>query len=95
MSALEDPEQHAEESEALWNERQELREMKDGYALRFSGTMDYAERLLDFVRRERQCCPFLTFEIVFEPECRGIWICLRGDERVKAYLSNEFSAYST
>lgn len=95
LSALEDPKQHERDSESLWNERQELREMKDGYALRFPGSMDYAERLLDFVRRERRCCPFLTFQIIFEPEGRRIWLFLGGDERVQAYLSNQFEKCAT
>lgn len=91
LSALEDPERHERESEALWDEREELRQVRGGVAIRFPGSMDYAERILAFIRRERRCCPFLTFELVFEPEDRGIWLAMTGDERVEKYLSVQFA----
>lgn len=92
MTALSDPDRHAQESEALLSEREDERKLAGGYALRFPGTMEYAERALDFVGRERQCCPFLTFEIVFEPEQRGVWLYMGGDETVEAYLEREFES---
>lgn len=92
LSALGDPEEHSRRSEALFAEREDVQEIGGGYAFRYPGTMDYAERILGFVNRERQCCPFLTFEIVFEPEGRGIWLYLGGGERVEAYLRRQFKA---
>lgn len=95
VSALEDPEKHARHAEALFSERKEMRKLDSGYALRFPGTMDYAERILNFVSRERQCCPFLTFEIAFEPEGRGVWLYFGGDAQVASYLTNAFEAHWT
>ncbi|MFB6098745.1 MAG: hypothetical protein ABEK84_06485, partial [Salinibacter sp.] len=79
LSAIDDREQHKTHAEALFAERQETRAVPGGVALRFPGTMDFAERILDFVRGERQCCPFLTFELIFEPEERGLWLLLGGN----------------
>ena len=87
LSVLDDPEEHHRHSETLFAERQELRQIDGGIALRYPGTIEYAERLLGFISRERQCCPFLTFKLVFEPEDRGLWLCFGGDERVEAYLA--------
>lgn len=92
MSALSDPEGHANASEALFMEREDERKVGGGYAFRFPGTIEYAERALEFVRRERQCCPFLTFEIAFEPEGEGVWLYMGGDETVEAYLEREFES---
>lgn len=90
FSALDDPDHHAEHVEALFGEREEVREVPGGLAVRFPGEIRYAERLLDFIRRERQCCPFLTFGITIEPEGRGTWLYMGGDERVAEYISTEF-----
>lgn len=92
LSVLDDPKEHDRRSNALFGDREELRRIKGGYALRYPGTMDYAKRILDFIRHERQCCPFLTFEIAFEPEGRGIWLYFGGDERVETYLTHQFEA---
>lgn len=92
LSVLEDPERHKTRSEALFADREEIREVSGGIAIRFSGTMDSAERVLDFVRRERQCCPFLTFEVVFEPEARGVWLVLGGDEEVASYIQGQLAS---
>lgn len=92
MTALSDPERHAEASETLFMEREAERKVAGGYAFKFPGTMDYAERALAFVSRERQCCPFLTFEIAFEPEGEGVWLYMGGDETVEAYLEREFES---
>lgn len=90
LSVLDAPEEHERVSGELFEEKLALRKVEGGYALRYPGTMDYAERLLGFVGRERQCCPFLTFEIAFEPEGRGIWLYLGGDEQVERYLDEQF-----
>ncbi len=91
-SALDDPERHKSNTEALFAERKDTRTVSDGVALQFPGTMDYAERILRFIRKERQCCPFLTFELIVEPEARGLWLVLGGDEQSTAYIQNQFDA---
>jgi len=93
LSVLDDPEHHKAETESLFAEREDTRAVPSGVALRFPGTMDYAERLLTFIRGERQCCPFLTFEMIFEPEERGLWLVLGGDEQATSYIQNQFEAH--
>lgn len=90
LSVLDDPERHKRRAKALFTDRQEVSEVSGGVALRFPGTMEYAERALDFVRRERQCCPFLTFSVTFEPEQRGVWLFLGGDEQAATYIQEQF-----
>lgn len=64
----------------LFRARQEVRELPDGYAVRFPGEQVWAERLLAFIVAERECCPFFAFELRFEPGLGPIWLHLRGPE---------------
>ena len=89
-SVLDDPERHKQQFEALFEEREEVRTVSGGLAVRFPGATCYAERALDFIRRERRCCPFLTFQIAIEPEERGVWLYMGGDERVEDYITSAF-----
>jgi hypothetical protein len=81
----------AERGEAvdeLFKEVEQVRELADGYAFRFSGTAAMASRLLAFTLVERSCCPFFTFELVFEPNEGPIWVRLRGAEGVKEFVAS-------
>jgi len=83
------------ETASLFADCEETRVVSDGVALRFPGTMNYAERLLTFIGRERQCCPFLTFELIVEPEDRGFWLVMGGDHAAANYIQNQFEAHWT
>ncbi len=41
---------------------------------------------MDLIHAERQCCSFLTFELLFEPDHGPIWLRVRGSEEVKSFL---------
>jgi len=42
--------------------------IESGYRLEFPNTSDIANALLDFIRFERQCCPFVDFGLGLPPE---------------------------
>jgi len=69
---------------------EEVRELPDGYALRFPGTDEWLRRLAEFVAAERRCCPFFAFTLQFEPDHGPIWLSLRGPEGVKEIVASEF-----
>ena len=69
---------------------EETRELPDGYAFRFPGDDPWPERIQAFVLAERRCCPFFTFELVFEPGQGPIWLRLRGAEGTKAFVEEMF-----
>lgn len=71
---------------------QEIRELPDGYALRLPGERSWFEKLAGFIAYERDCCRFLTFELVFEPDGGPIWLHIRGPEGVKEFIQSEVSA---
>ena len=67
-----------------------VEELPDGYAYRFPADAAWTARVLDFVAAERQCCPFFTFELVFEPHGQALWLRLRGSAVIKAFVRDTF-----
>ncbi len=78
----------AEIAHTLVSGRQEVRDLPDGYALRFPGDETWAARLLAFITGERACCPFFTFELIFEPQQGPLWLHLRGPEGTKELVAD-------
>jgi hypothetical protein len=72
----------------IFSSVQERRELPDGYAYRFDPDEDIAATLLEFIMFERQCCPFFTFDLRFEPDRGPIWLTLRGPEGTKEFLAS-------
>src|SRR5947209_4222232 len=72
----------------LFAQAQAIRELSDGYSLRFPDDGELALRLLTFVTEERGCCPFFTFEMRFEPGNGPIWLSIRGLEGVKELVKD-------
>ena len=70
---------------------EEIVELPDGYAYRVASTDGPLESLLEFIAAERRCCPFLTFEIAFEPHGGPLWLRMRGSPRVNAFIAEAFN----
>jgi hypothetical protein len=71
---------------------EEVAELPDGYGYRFSDDGSQLESLLEFIAAERRCCPFLTFELAFEPYSGPLWLRLRGSPQVKAFVAEAFNS---
>jgi len=65
---------------------QEVHELPDGYALRFPGDPTWLDTLAEFIRFERECCPFFTFELRCEPQHGPLWLGLRGPEGINEFV---------
>ena len=74
--------------------QQEIQEMQDGYALRFPSEKIWAARLLSFISSERECCPFFTSALVFEPQMGPIWLQISGPEGTKEMLGDLFRPHA-
>src|SRR5947209_4324192 len=77
-----------EEVGDLFQAVEQVSELADGYAFRFPGSAADTQRLLEFTLSERSCCPFFTFELVFEPQQGPIWLRLRGSAAVKEFVAD-------
>lgn len=82
----EDRGRRADEIAGLLSGRQEVRQLHNGYALRFPGEEPWATRLLAFILGERACCPFFTFELLFEPEHGPLWLHICGPAGTEEFV---------
>jgi hypothetical protein len=70
---------------------QEIRELPDGYAFRFTANEQTLMMLSEFISRERLCCPFFTFELIAEAGERPFWLKLRGEDGIKQFITAELN----
>ena len=76
--------------EQLFNSRQGVRELPDGYALQLPADDDTLLLATRFITLERHCCPFFDFALEVEREGGPLWLRLSGREGAKAVLRTEF-----
>ena len=68
----------------------ESKEFEDGYGFRFAPEARWLQALTEIILLERECCTFLQFAIVAEPNDGPIWFEVRGSKKVKSFLKNQF-----
>ena len=68
----------------------ESRELDDGYALSFPSSTESLNELTTLVDLERQCCPFLKFQITVEANSGPVWLEITGPDGTKDFLKNTF-----
>lgn len=73
----------------IFKDLEQVDELPDGYSFCFPGGEEVAARLLEFIAFERKCCPFMTFELVFESGQDQIQLRLRGPEGAKEFIRDE------
>jgi hypothetical protein len=61
-------------------------EVPDGYAFRIPGENRWLALVADLIIAERECCPFLTFELTAEPKMGALTIRITGPEGTKEFL---------
>jgi hypothetical protein len=70
--------------------RLETIELEAGYAYRFPSGGNWIADLAQLISFERECCPFLTFNLRLEPANGPIWLELTGPEGAKEFLRSLF-----
>jgi hypothetical protein len=73
----------------LARRRQEARWLSEGVALRYSSELRTLALLGEFIQLERQCCPFLRFQLTVEPGGGPIWLELTGPAGTREFLAHE------
>jgi hypothetical protein len=61
-------------------------ELPDGYAFRMPGDQKGIEVAADLIVAERECCPFLAFELVAEPNRGPVIVRVTGPAGTKDFL---------
>jgi hypothetical protein len=62
-------------------------ETPDGFALRLDDEAALLQDAVEWIRLERLCCPFLRFELRFDPDAGPLWLHLGGGAGVKEFLA--------
>jgi hypothetical protein len=73
----------------LARRRQEARWLPEGISLRYRSEEGTLALLGEFIQLERQCCPFLRFQLTVEPGDGPIWLELTGPAGTREFLAEE------
>lgn len=80
---------HSELGAALTERLVAVKELEDGFALRYPLDSEFFIGLAEWATLERQCCPFLTFTLRLPGGEGDMELRLTGGEGVKAFLEAE------
>ena len=64
----------------------ETEELEDGYAFRLSGDANSVRVVAELIVAERDCCPFLAFELVAEPNKGPMIVRVTGPAGTKEFV---------
>ena len=65
------------------------KELKDGYAYKFSGSDEVVAKLNEFIKTESECCDFFTFKITVNSNKSEAWLHITGEKGVKDFIKTE------
>ncbi len=74
---------------SLKEQMTEKKELKDGYAFKFPGTDKMLDELTEFIKTERECCDFFTFNLSISGDKSEAWLELTGADGAKDFISTE------
>lgn len=82
---------HAEISRTMASELKEVRELEEGYALRFAPETSSILMLSEFISLERRCCPFFHFVLEVGNDEKPLWLKITG-AGVKELLKQQLAS---
>lgn len=68
----------------------EKKELPDGYKYKFVGTDKMLDELTEFIKTERQCCDFFTFDLSIAGNGKDAWLQITGPNGAKDFIISEF-----
>jgi hypothetical protein len=68
----------------------EKKELKNGYAYKFTGSDNTVDELANFIKTERGCCDFFTFNISVSGDKSEAWLHITGPKGAKEFIKDEF-----
>ena len=60
--------------------------LPNGLRLRFTPSNEVLQAIASTIDAERQCCRFLRFEVVIEPDAGPVWLTLSGPPGTAEFL---------
>lgn len=67
----------------------EKKELANGFAFKFSGDDVMLDELTEFIKTERKCCNFFTFNLSLIGSQNAAWLEITGGEGVKEFITVE------
>ena len=61
-------------------------ELEEGFIYYFDDKEDLAEKILEFIGKEKQCCPFFKFDLSVLPFKKGVALQISGSKGAKEFL---------
>ena len=68
----------------------EAEELEAGYAFRLPGDGKWITLVAELIVAERECCPFLTFEVAAQPNGGPVTVRLIGPAGTKEFVRSAF-----
>jgi hypothetical protein len=65
------------------------KEIKNGVALKFIGSDELLEELVEFIKTERECCGFFDFTLSISGDKSEVWLEITGPKGVKEFIKTE------
>ena len=62
-------------------------ELENGYKYKFEGSDQVIDELITFIKTERLCCDFFTFNFLIEDDIA--WLTITGPEGAKEFVKTE------
>lgn len=67
----------------------ERSELKNGFAFRFPGNDKMVDELVEFIKTERSCCDFFTFNLSISGDQSEAWLEISGKKGAKEIILSE------
>lgn len=67
----------------------EKKELANGFAYKFKGSDEMVDELTSFIKTERLCCDFFTFNLSISGDASEAWLELTGPENAKEFIKTE------
>lgn len=86
------PELQARKATVLKSIREQVLEKKElpnGYSFKLPGSDAMLNELLEFIKTERECCDFFTFNLSIAGDKGEAWLELKGPEGTKDFIATE------
>lgn len=65
----------------------ERQELKDGYKYKFEGSDKNVDEVVAFIKTERLCCDFFSFNLSFDED--NLWLTIGGPDGAKEFIKTE------
>jgi len=75
---------------SLKKQVQQKKELANGYAYKFSGEDATVDELASFIKTERLCCDFFTFNISVKGD-KSAWLQITGPKGSKEFIQTELA----